>query len=124
MDSAFFVPHYLVPDKLNWKTFNRQSFDIWPGITLHHVPGHTCGSIMMELTMQKTGTVLLTGDLFHVTENFEGVPQSGSLIRDYTAWYRSSEWARHLAKMKKAKVVLGHEGSFFKAFPASPGFIE
>ncbi|KAK7213365.1 hypothetical protein V2G26_020543 [Clonostachys chloroleuca] len=125
MDRAFMVPHYLVPDKLNWKTFKRETFDIWPGVRLHHVPGHTPGSIMMELTMEKAGTVLLTSDLFHVKENFEdGVPQSGPLIRDYTAWYRSSEFAKHLAKQKGAKVVLGHENKYFEAMPRSPAFTE
>ncbi|KAI9897667.1 hypothetical protein N3K66_007523 [Trichothecium roseum] len=125
MDRAFFVPHYLVPDKLNWKTFNRTEFEIWPGITLHHAPGHTVGSLMMELTLAGAGTVLFTGDLFHVRENYEdNVPQGGPLIRDYTAWYRSSEFAKHLAKKKKAIVVLGHEMAYFKALPLSPAFTE
>lgn len=125
MDRAFFVPHYLVPDKLNWKTFNRTEFEIWPGITLHHAPGHTVGSLMMELTLAGAGTVLFTGDLFHVRENYEdNIPQGGPLIRDYTAWYRSSEFAKHLAKKKKAIVVLGHEMAYFKALPLSPAFTE
>lgn len=125
IDRHFYVPHYLVPDQLNWKTFGSATFAIWPGVTLHHVPGHTCGSIMMELALQTTGAVLLTGDLFHVRENWEdGIPQAGALMRDYTAWTRSAQFARHLAKSKGATVVLGHETKYFRALPASPAYID
>lgn len=125
MDHAFYVSQYLVPHRLNWKTFNREEFELWPGVTLHHVPGHTPGSIMMELSLEKAGAVLLTSDLFHVKENYEdNVPQGGSLIRDYTAWTRSSQFGRHLAKKRKAKVVLGHEMEYFAAMPKSPAYTE
>lgn len=125
IDHAFYVSHYLVPHKLNWKTFNRPEFELWPGVTLHHVPGHTPGSLMMELSLAKAGAVLLTSDLFHVKENYEkNIPQGGPLIRDYSAWTRSSQFARHLARKKKAKVVLGHEMEYFVAMPKSPNFTE
>jgi glyoxylase-like metal-dependent hydrolase (beta-lactamase superfamily II) len=92
---------------------------------LHHTPGHTPGSIMMELSMEHSGTVLFTGDLFHVKENWEdGIPQTGSLMRDYSAWARSSQFAKRLAAVKRAKVILGHEGAYFDKFPKSPQYLE
>lgn len=125
IDRSFYVPHYLVPDALNWKTFNAPTLTIFRGITLHHAPGHTCGSVMMELALEKTGALLLTGDLFHVRENWEdGTPQAGALIRDYSAWCRSVQFARALARGKGAKVVLGHEPQYFHALPASPAYLE
>ncbi|CAJ0555437.1 Ff.00g055020.m01.CDS01 [Fusarium sp. VM40] len=125
IDNAFYISQYLVPEKLKWNTFHRETFEIWPGITLHHVPGHTPGSIMMEVRMEKSGPILLTSDLFHVRENYEdGIPQSGAMIRDYTKWSRSTQLVKHLANKTKAKVILGHDLGYFNAMPKSPAFIE
>jgi glyoxylase-like metal-dependent hydrolase (beta-lactamase superfamily II) len=71
MEKALYVRQYLVLDRLNWKTFSQNSFQIWQGITLHRRPGHTDGSVVMELELPVRGTVVLTGDLFHVKENYE-----------------------------------------------------
>ena len=76
----------------------------------------------MELDLEETGCVMLTGDLFHVKENYEeGVP-TGTLTRDFNAWHRSRNYIRNLVQRKDAMVVLGHEPSYFHAFKASPEY--
>lgn len=124
IDRGLYVPHYLQPDRFNWKTFKRESFDIWPGITLHHTPGHTCGSIIMELEMKQAGAIVLTGDLFHIKENWEDGRPQGFLLRDYSAWHRSFDYVKHLVRRRKAQIVLGHEQSYFNKLPQSPKYIE
>ncbi|GAB1216366.1 hypothetical protein ATERTT37_005580 [Aspergillus terreus] len=124
IDRDFYVPHYLQPDRFNWKTFRRETFDIWAGITLHHTPGHTPGGITLQLDMIHAGTIVLTSDLFHIRENWEEGRPQGSLMRDYNAWFRSLEYVRHLVRRKKARVLLGHEQSYFEKFPQSPEYTE
>ncbi|KAJ5819232.1 hypothetical protein N7474_004823 [Penicillium riverlandense] len=123
IDRNLYVPHYLQPDRFNWKTFNRETFEIWSGITLHHTPGHTPGSITMELMLQESGSVVMTGDLFHVKENWEDGRPQGSLMRDYAAWHRSWDYVKHLVNIKKGRILLGHEQSYFKGFPLSPKYL-
>ncbi|KAH8810595.1 metallo-beta-lactamase superfamily protein [Xylogone sp. PMI_703] len=110
--------------RLKWRTISEPSYEIWQGVTLHRCPGHTEGSIVMELTLEIQGTVLLTGDLFHIKENYEIRIPHGSLMRDFNGWHRSRECVRHLAKKKNAKVLLGHEPSYYYSFNVSPGFTE
>ncbi|KAJ9501186.1 hypothetical protein H2202_002980 [Exophiala xenobiotica] len=124
VDRGLYLPDYLKPDILNWKTISEDVVELWTGITLHRCPGHTEGSLVMELSFEKSGTIVVTGDLFHVKENFEiGKPQ-GSIMRDYNAWFRSRDYVRRLVARTKAKICLGHERSYFDAFEKSPGFAE
>jgi glyoxylase-like metal-dependent hydrolase (beta-lactamase superfamily II) len=124
VDIDVYRPHYLLPDAFNWKTFSGKSFEIWQGVTLYHVPGHTEGSIMMELELEKQGAVVLTGDLFHVKENYEDGRCQGIIMRDFNEWTRSRTFVQALVRKKKAKVLLGHEESYFNTFVSSPGFTE
>ncbi|KAJ8097117.1 metallo-beta-lactamase superfamily protein [Lipomyces tetrasporus] len=124
MEQGTYVKDYLVVDRLNWKTFSEQTFEIYRGVTLHHCPGHTAGSIAMELELEQTGSVVITGDVFHVKENYEQGIHPGTLTRDFNDWHRSRTYIRSLVQRKKAKVVLGHEASYFHALKASPEYTE
>ncbi|KAK9242717.1 hypothetical protein V1506DRAFT_546690 [Lipomyces tetrasporus] len=67
----------------------------------------------MELELEQTGSVVITGDVFHVKENYEQGIHPGTLTRDFNNWYRSRNYIRILVQRKKAKVVLGHAPSYF-----------
>jgi glyoxylase-like metal-dependent hydrolase (beta-lactamase superfamily II) len=78
----------------------------------------------MELALEQTGSVIITGDAFHVKEKYEqGIPP-GTLTRDWHAWHRSRNYIRTLAQRKQAKVVLGHEPEYFRGLKISPGYSE
>lgn len=109
-------PHYLTVTELKWKTFSTPTWALLPGITLHRCPGHTDGLIIAEVELEYEGTVVMTSDLFHVSENFEqGIPQ-GTLITDFEAWHRSRWYVRNLVERKKATIVLGHDAVYFERF--------
>lgn len=124
IEPNLYLPHYLRVDALKWKTFSQQTFSPWSGITLHRCPGHTDGSLVMELDLEQEGTVVLTGDMFHVKENYEyGRPQ-GPLMRDFNEWHRSRLYVRNLVTRTGARVVLGHDLDYFNNFSKSPEFIK
>ena len=124
IDNVLYLEDYLHVSKLKWKTFRERSFDIWAGITLHKCEGHTEGSIIIELELEKEGTVIFTADLFHVKENYyEGRPQTG-LMRDFNAWHRSRQFVMHLVKRKNARICFGHDMDVFNGFVKSPGYLE
>ncbi|KAH8435273.1 N-acyl homoserine lactonase family protein [Aspergillus melleus] len=124
IDSGLFRPDYLRADILNWKTVAEEIVEPWPGVVLHRCPGHTEGLLVVELALPVSGTVVLTGDLFHVKENYEDGKPQGFLMRDYNTWHRSRDYVRMLVRRTNARVCLGHEKSYFDRFPQSPGFLE
>ncbi|KAI9149487.1 N-acyl homoserine lactonase AiiB [Paramyrothecium foliicola] len=124
IEQGTYRPDYLIVDRLKWRTFSGTTFELFPGVNLHLCPGHTPGGIVVDLDLEETGCVVLTGDAFHIAENYElGIPP-GALTRDFNAWHRSRQYIRNLAQKKKAKVVLGHDVAYFRALQANPGFIQ
>jgi glyoxylase-like metal-dependent hydrolase (beta-lactamase superfamily II) len=123
IDAAMYHAHYLAVDRLNWKTFADDHFEPWQGIVLHRCRGHTDGSVVMEAVMQ-TGTAVLTGDMFHVKQNYEDGRPQGPLMRDFNAWHRSRQFIRNLVQRTGARVVLGHDPEYFERFGKSPRFME
>lgn len=124
IEPTLYVPHYLRVDALKWRTFSQQTFSPWSGITLHRCPGHTDGSLVMELDLEEEGTVVLTGDLFHVKENYEDGRPQGPLMRDFNEWHRSRLYVRNLVMRTTARVVLGHDLDYFGKFKRSPEFMQ
>ncbi|RFU27779.1 hypothetical protein B7463_g8553, partial [Scytalidium lignicola] len=124
MEPTLYSQQYLTVSRLNWHTFSESHFEILPGITLHRCPGHTEGSIVMELQMQKSGTSIITSDLFHVKENYEDGRPAGRLMRDYNEWFRSRLFVKNLVEKRGARVLLGHESSYAKAFKSNLGYLE
>lgn len=119
-----YVKDYLDVEKLNWKTFSGNTFDLFKGVTLHHVPGHTIGGVALELNMINEGCVVITGDAFHVRENYEHGIHPGLLTTDLSAWHRSRTYLRALVQRKQGKVVLGHDLDYFKSLKTSPEYTE
>lgn len=67
----------------------------------------------MEIDLENEGTVVLTGDMFHVKENYEGGRPQGPLMRDFNEWHWSRLYVRNLVTRTGARVVLGHDLDYF-----------
>jgi glyoxylase-like metal-dependent hydrolase (beta-lactamase superfamily II) len=106
-DSAVYQKHYLSLD-LNWMPFDDRTVDLFPGITLHWLPGHTAGLCGMQVNLINSGTFVFLSDHAHVKENYDGQPQ-GWLARDHVAWFASNSRVKRLEKATKGKIVMGHD---------------
>lgn len=97
--------------------FGDQSVIIFP------TPGHTPGHTSLQVELANTGTVLLTGDLYHRTESRQlaRVPQFNSSEPMTLESMRSFE-AR--AERLNAKVIIQHEPNDIDPLPKSPKFID
>ncbi|KAF5855787.1 hypothetical protein ETB97_008448 [Aspergillus alliaceus] len=107
-ERATYLKDCLLVVQFKWKAFQGQPFEIFRGISFHRYPSHTVGSIAMELKLEKTGLVVLTGDAFHVKENYEGGIHPGTLTRAFNEWHRSREYIRTLVERKQATVMTLH----------------
>ena len=77
-------------------------------VVIFETPGHTPGHASLQLKMPESGTVLLTGDLYHRTESrtLGRVPRFNANEADTTASMAAFE-AR--AEAAGAKVIIQHE---------------
>lgn len=98
--------------QLNWQPVHREETELFDGLTLRHMPGHTPGLMTMQVETQNSGHFMLTSDLYHVRDLFEqdGLAQ-GWLGRDSHEWHRSHRWMRQLQRRYSATMVYGHDAT-------------
>jgi N-acyl homoserine lactone hydrolase len=86
-------------------------------------PGHTPGSRMLLVHLEKSGPVLITGDLYHTRENYEKglVPLANTGRADTLA---SFERFKGIVAHTRARVVVQHAPEDFQAMPAFPAYLD
>jgi glyoxylase-like metal-dependent hydrolase (beta-lactamase superfamily II) len=88
-------------------------------VTILDMPGHTPGHQALLVKLPRTGNVLLTGDLYHFTENYRsgGMP---SFNTDRSDTLGSMDRFGAIAKNLKAKVIIQHEPADVAKLPRFP----
>jgi N-acyl homoserine lactone hydrolase len=88
-------------------------------VVMLDMPGHTEGHHSLLVRLPKMGPVMLTGDLWHFTENVRnrGVPSFNTDRADTLA---SMDRFDAIARRLKAKVVIQHEPADVAKLPAFP----
>jgi len=92
-------------------------------VVIHQAPGHTPGHTILEVKLQDAGTVLLTGDLWHLAESraAKRVPRFNFNRADTLKSYEATE---ALAAKTKARVVREHVMEDFEAMPKFPAALK
>jgi len=88
-------------------------------VTVLNMPGHTPGHRSLLVRLPRSGPVLLTGDLYHFTENMRrgGLPIFNTDRADTLAsMARFQEIARNL----RARIIIQHEPADIRRLPAFP----
>ena len=82
-------------------------------------PGHTPGHHSLLVKLKEMGNVLITGDLSHFHENYDGggVPTFNT---DRAATIASLDRFKKLAANLKATVIIQHDGRDVSRLPAFP----
>ena len=86
-------------------------------------PGHTPGSQVLELKLHKSGTVVLSGDLYHLRSNreFMRVPGGNSSRAETLA---SANRIETRIKNNQARCVVQHDPQDFQGLPKFPAFLD
>ena len=92
-------------------------------VVIHQAPGHTPGHTILEVKLKGAGTVLLTGDLWHLAESraAKRVPRFNV---DRAQTLKSYEATEALAAKTKARVVREHVMEDFEAMPKFPAALK
>ena len=88
-------------------------------VVMLDTPGHTEGHHSLLIRLPRTGPVLLTGDLYHFTENVRnrGVPGFNT---DRAQTLASMDRFDRIARQLKARVIIQHEPDDIARLPAFP----
>jgi glyoxylase-like metal-dependent hydrolase (beta-lactamase superfamily II) len=103
------------------KLIEAATYDVFgdKSVVIHQAPGHTPGHTVLEVNLKQAGTVLLTGDLWHLAESraAKRVPRFNT---DRAQTLQSYELTEALATKTKARVVRQHVSEDFEAMPKFP----
>ena len=92
-------------------------------LTVLSLPGHTPGHQGLMINLQNQGTVILSGDQWHFTENYEsnGVP---SFNYDREKTLASSQRLNAIIENTNATLIIQHEPAHIKKIPAFPKYAD
>lgn len=86
-------------------------------------PGHTPGHQVLLVKLRKSGTVILSGDLYHLRDNrkYRRVPSFNTGRADTLA---SMDRIETIVKNTKARFIVQHDARDFKSLPKFPAYLD
>ncbi|WP_254763308.1 N-acyl homoserine lactonase family protein [Natrinema marinum] len=94
---------------LNWEVVHRDRRQLFDGLELLHLPGHTPGLLGVTLELDDAGTVILAGDQAYTRANYEQkLPMGGQLLWSKRHWLESLRTVKDLERRHDARVICGH----------------
>ncbi|MBC30414.1 MAG: MBL fold metallo-hydrolase [Muricauda sp.] len=92
-------------------------------VVMKYMPGHTPGHQVLFVDLAEHGPLLLSGDLYHFSENreFRRIP---IFNHDVAQTIKSMDAFEAFAKEKNAKVYLQHSQEDFDKFPKTPNYLK
>ncbi|HWX81146.1 MAG TPA: N-acyl homoserine lactonase family protein [Steroidobacteraceae bacterium] len=92
-------------------------------VMILRAPGHTPGHQVLKLKLQKSGTVILSGDLYHLRANqmFKRVPVYNTNRADTLA---SMSRVETIIKNLGGRLIVQHDPKDYEALPKPPAFLD
>lgn len=100
----------------NWQPVTGARTELFAGIELIHLPGHTPGLIGALIELDESDPLLFVSDQLIFEEHLAGRVQ-GTLNRDDRAWHASLREVQRLVRTRRARVVFGHDPVNAERFP-------
>jgi glyoxylase-like metal-dependent hydrolase (beta-lactamase superfamily II) len=92
-------------------------------VWIRQTPGHTPGHQSLEIRLEHAGTVLLTGDLYHLRNN-RTLGLVAAVNYNRAATLASIDRFERIAKNTNARVVIQHDAADFLALPRFPLYLD
>jgi glyoxylase-like metal-dependent hydrolase (beta-lactamase superfamily II) len=124
MDAALFSTHVAGKDLKRVRVVDGD-VDLFGDGTLKtiHTPGHTPGSMALLLKLNKAGYYVLSGDQWHITENYQQ-HQVPSWNYDHDETLSSGKKLDDVIARTHATLVIEHEPVDNKKLPVFPRFLD
>lgn len=106
-------------DGLSFETVSGDT-EILPGVTLLEVPGHTWGTMALQVDLPETGTMIFTSDAIYMGDSYGPPPLGAAIVWDNQKWLASVEKIRGIAERTNATLVFGHDPDQIKELRLAP----
>ena len=92
-------------------------------VMILRAPGHTPGHQVLKLKLQKSGVVILSGDLYHLETSraFKGVPVYNANRADTLA---SMSRIETIIKNTRGRMIVQHDPIDFNSLPKPPAYLD
>lgn len=95
--------------------------EIMPGVTILQTPGHTWGTLSLQVDLEDEGTMIFASDSLYLKESYGPPAVAAGIVYDTVAWFESVERIRNIAEQKNAKVIFGHDANQLNELKIGPG---
>jgi glyoxylase-like metal-dependent hydrolase (beta-lactamase superfamily II) len=92
-----------------------------PGITLIETPGHTVGTMSMQVDLPDSGTMIFTSDAVYMGESFGPPATPAAIVNNLEDFFRSVEKLRGIQERTNATMVFGHDAEQIHKLRVAPG---
>ena len=106
-------------DGLEFETISGDT-EFLPGVTLIEAPGHTPGTLAMQVDLPDTGTMIFTSDAVYMGDSYGPPATPAAIVNDLTAWYQSVEKIRGIAERTNATIIFGHDSAQMSTLRVAP----
>lgn len=94
--------------------------ELVPGVKLINTPGHTWGTMSLQVDLPQDGTKIFTSDAIYLAESY-GPPVAGSaIVWDNVKWLESVEKIRTIADRTGAELIFGHDAHQLSSLRIAP----
>jgi glyoxylase-like metal-dependent hydrolase (beta-lactamase superfamily II) len=94
--------------------------EIVPGVSVIETPGHTWGTMSLQLDLKNEGTKLFTSDAVYLADSWGPPAVGAAIVWDNLKWLESVEKLRKIADRTGAEVIFGHDGEQAKRLRYAP----
>lgn len=90
------------------------------GVSVIHTPGHTWGTMSLQVDLPEAGTKIFTSDAVYMGASW-GPPATGAaIVWDNLKWLESVSKLRAIAEKTGAEVIFGHDSEQRKQMKIAP----
>lgn len=104
---------------IDWETVSGDT-QLLPGVTLLQTPGHTPGTMAMQVDLPDTGTMIFTSDAIYMGDSYGPPVMPAAIVNDLNDFYASVEKIRGIAEKTDATVVFGHDAAQLRSMRRAP----
>ena len=94
--------------------------EIVPGVNVIDTPGHTWGTMSLQVDLPDSGPKIFTSDAVYLSDSWGPPAVGAAIVWDNLRWLESVEKLRGIAERTGAEVIFGHDGEQAKPLRYAP----
>lgn len=94
--------------------------EIFPGVTVLEVPGHTWGTMALQVDLPEDGTKIFTSDALYLRESYGPPAVGATIVWNNLLWLESVEKLRRIEQATGAEMFFGHDANQYPTMRFAP----